>query len=425
MLRRKDIYFVLFSFTLQVLLAIFLGHYYDLRVFMVTGYTVGNGLNPYEPHILGEVFKHPHFQSAISGIGYPPPWALVLGFIYFFSFNLFPNLLLYNLAIKVPIILGNIVLAYLVRKILTDLHVDESKARHAWLFILFNPFILYTTSVWGQFDTLVSLFSLASLQLLFVKRINASALLLSLAVSLKPIAIPLIPLSIIFLAKSSRKQTLNYLMIFFTTLLIFSAVPFYILGWSLSPILSNWNIHFMAAGGLSYATVFSFLLNSNRLPESLQLLGLLWIPLLIIGSWIISRTKIRNMRELLWRAVGMVFLFFLSRSWLSEPNVNLILPMLLILAYSNELKMRNLHLIWILPLVFAVLSSSPHQLLFLIYPEVINIFTTLYTEIIEYVLFARALTVLPWLILGWVIVAKGLSQKLRVQIHNRPHNNNN
>ena len=44
-------------------------------------------------------------------IGYPPLWPLLLGAIYSLTYNLTPNIFLYNFATKVPIIISNIALS--------------------------------------------------------------------------------------------------------------------------------------------------------------------------------------------------------------------------------------------------------------------------------------------------------------------------
>ena len=61
--------------------AVFLGHYYDQRIFLETGYLVSSGLNPYQQHEIS-VFSNPYLTGLNPLIGYPPPWPLLLGFIY-------------------------------------------------------------------------------------------------------------------------------------------------------------------------------------------------------------------------------------------------------------------------------------------------------------------------------------------------------
>lgn len=152
----REILIVLTSFLVQLPLAVFLGHYYDQTTFMDTGYLVSSGLNPYQPHLIG-VFPNPLLNGNNLIIGYPPPWPLLLGLIYRLSFNIIPNLFLYNFAIKVPVIASNIGLAYIVKSVMQKLNAPPKKVKAAWLFLLFNPFILLTTSAWGQFDTLIAL----------------------------------------------------------------------------------------------------------------------------------------------------------------------------------------------------------------------------------------------------------------------------
>ena len=77
---------------IQIPLAFFLGHFYDIRISMGTGSLVAGGLNPYEQHYLGGIFNHEIFQGITPGIGYPPPWAIILGLIYLLSYKIVHDL---------------------------------------------------------------------------------------------------------------------------------------------------------------------------------------------------------------------------------------------------------------------------------------------------------------------------------------------
>src|SRR5450759_2364556 len=109
---QRESFIVLLSLCLQIPLAVFLGHYYDERVLMLTGYEVSSGLNPYVPHMISGVFSGPYLSGTFSAIGDPPLWPLLLGVIYKLSYNITQNIFLYNFAIKIPIIITNIGLAY-------------------------------------------------------------------------------------------------------------------------------------------------------------------------------------------------------------------------------------------------------------------------------------------------------------------------
>ena len=87
----RDILLVLLSILVQIPLAILLGHYYDERSFIDTGFLVSSGLNPYQPHLITVFSSNPVLTGINPIIGYPPLWPLLLGLIYRLSFNIVPN----------------------------------------------------------------------------------------------------------------------------------------------------------------------------------------------------------------------------------------------------------------------------------------------------------------------------------------------
>ena len=58
----SDLVLLAASIILQVILALFLGHAYDMRIFMATGYLVGTGQNPYIAQDLSAVFHNSSFS---------------------------------------------------------------------------------------------------------------------------------------------------------------------------------------------------------------------------------------------------------------------------------------------------------------------------------------------------------------------------
>src|SRR5450759_2260170 len=96
---KSDLFLLASSILIQVCLALFLGHAYDMRIFMATGYLVGTGQNPYIAQNVSAVFHNSTFQG-ITTVGYPPPWSMLLGLIYLCTYKIVPNFLVYNLALK-------------------------------------------------------------------------------------------------------------------------------------------------------------------------------------------------------------------------------------------------------------------------------------------------------------------------------------
>lgn len=385
------------SIILQMTLALFLGHAYDMRIFMATGYLVGTGQNPYIAQDLSSIFHNASFQG-ITSIGYPPPWTLLLGLIYLGTYRIIPNLLLYNLAIKIPIIAANMCLAYLVGRILNNLGVEEQVSRRARLFLLFNPFFLYVTSAWGQIDSIVALFALLALVLLSKERLTSSAIMLALAIIFKPIALPLIPAIFIYLQGRPFWKVSYYFSIFLISSLVLFVGPFVILRWDPTQILQHWNAIFTVGGGMSFMTFLELFQNSYQLDGWWWLIGMLWLPALCVAAFELKADG-KGLLDLLKKSTTLILVFYLFRAWLSEPNLALVLPMILILTSLRELDSRILTAIWILALVYSFFNTSTIQLLF---PSMQALMARLllFSDVFRIArLIIRILVVVPWLII--------------------------
>ncbi len=367
----RDIVAVVLSVLVQVPLAVFLGHYYDQRSFIDTGYLVSSGLNPYVPHVI-TVFSNPDLIGANPIIGYPPLWPLLLGFIYRLTYNITPNIFLYNFAIKIPVIASNIALAYVTKTVMQNLNIPPKKIRFAWLFLLFNPFTLLTTAAWGEFDTLIALLCVASLYFLSKGMIKKSSLLLSLSVVLKPISLPLIGLPLFFSTPNNRRKNLIYILITLAVVVGLWFLPFNLLGWMAPSSPNQVTAYFKMAGGITLFNIVEIFQKSATIPAGLEFLGYLWIPALLIGYYIVYRNPPKTMPKLVESAVVLLLIFFLTRSWLSEPNLNILLPLLLILFCSGKINSRIFHLAWIVPFVFLFLNYAVPQLFFLVYPSIMS-----------------------------------------------------
>ena len=343
----QDQTILLLSIFLQLVLGFSFGHAYDMRIFMATGYLVSSGQNPYVAQDLTTVFQDSSFQGMTS-VGYPPPWSLVLGLIYRSVYALLPNLMIYNLAIKIPVIAANIFLAYLVADILKHLGAEARVIRRAWIFMLLCPFIFYFGPAWGQFNSIVAVLSLFSLVRLEMGKLPSSAILLALAMAFKPIALPLFPVAVLYLAGKSTRQAFLYSFWFAASLILFCTLPFLVWGWDPTPILRGWNAHFTVGGALSFMTFFELVKDTYQLPGSWWLLGLAWIPALGIAVYTL-RHGIFGFTDLLRKSLGMILVFYLTRTWLSEPNILLILTLALILSSIGELNRLAFHALWILP----------------------------------------------------------------------------
>ena len=396
---------LLLSIALQCILALFFGHLYDMRVYMATGYWVVTGHNPYIAQDLSAVFHNPLFQD-FSTIGYPPPWALILGLIYKCVYAVFPNFLFYNFAIKIPIIAANIGLAYLTEHAIGKLGFEASVAKKARFFLLLNPLVLICSSAWGQIDSIVALISLSAMILLNAQKLKSSAILLALAISMKPIALPLAFAALVFLLSKNYGKLLWFFMAFITGLFVFCVIPFILFKWDPTVIFKNWNAHFIVSGCMSFMTISEIWNKSFQITGPWRVLGMLWAPVLLGFTAYCSTFKMTGFRELLKLCTAMILVFLLTRSWVSEPNVLLLLPFIIILTSIGELDRMSLTLLWALPLGFSFFNGSLVALLFPCMPETM---VMLIRQIDTYRLarlLARTMVILPWFLAGWWIVLR-------------------
>lgn len=398
----RDSSILMLCILLQLTLGILFGHFSDMRIFMATGYLVDSGQNPYIAQDLTTVFQNSSFQGMTS-IGYPPPWPLVLGLIYQYVYAWIPNLMLYNLAIKLPVIAANVCLAYLVADVLKNLGIQAKEVRRAWIFILICPFILYFGSAWGQFDSIVALLSLLSIICLERGYVKSSAISLSLAIAFKPIALPIFPVAILYLINRSSRQVISYSLWFSLSMILFCTFPFLLLRWDPTPILDGWNAHFTVGGAMSFMTFFELLTDNYQLPGDWWLLGLAWVPAMLIAIYQL-RHGISDFTDHVQKSLGMILIFYLTRTWLSEPNIMLILPLALILKSNGKLNNLAFYAVWIIPLIFTVFNSSPPQLLAINFPQAMETVINLQEEYRNFRLVARTALIIPWQVVGWWIV---------------------
>jgi len=357
------------------------------------------------------VFSNPNMIGINPIIGYPPLWPLLLGLIYRLSYNITPNLFLYNFAIKLPVIASNIALAYATKTIMQNLNVPQKRIQFAWLFLLFNPFTLLTTTAWGEFDTLIALLCVGSLYFLSKGKIIKSSILFPLSIVLKPISLPLIGLPLFFSTPKNRRKNLLYILISFVIVISLWFLLFNLLGWIAPSSPGLVTSYFKMAGSMTPFNLVEVIQNTAVLPAGLDFLGYLWIPALLIGYYLVYRNPPKTMTELSEKAVVLLLIFFLTRTWLSEPNINLLISFAFIALASKEMNFRNFAFLWVIPFVFMFLNTSFQQLFFLVSPSIIPNLTQLDQSIRLWRLIGKFIVVLVWQIFAWRLLIKLLRRK--------------
>lgn len=310
------------------MLAPFTGHPYDLRIWMETGQYVAQGKSPYAPN--------PH-------IGYPPLWALWCGLSFLLSSFILPgNLFAYIFAIKIPIIAGDIAIT-LVLLSFSRSNGSASGRKLASIFLL-NPYVLAVGVVWGMMDNLVALLvCLAAIEI--SRRVETLAgVFFGLAIALKLYPLLFLPVALLGLAKDggSRERVVKFLLALSATTFFTITAPFIVFGWSTTGLLS------VAAsqttrqpGGVSPIGVLAFLANYginkvgpyyvSTLSQNI-FLRFIWVPTILLGVFLLRRKFAAT--NVMMSFCFTYLIWILTAPWVSEPNVETLLILMLLGTYA-------------------------------------------------------------------------------------------
>ncbi|HJY98713.1 MAG TPA: hypothetical protein VJ227_03295 [Patescibacteria group bacterium] len=102
-----------------------------------------------------------------------------------FQLRVFPGSILlyleknfYTALLKLPAILADFGIAWLVYKIVLEITKKKKLARIGAVVWLFNPAVWYNSAVWGQYDAVINFLAMLAFYLLFKKKLLAAFLLL-------------------------------------------------------------------------------------------------------------------------------------------------------------------------------------------------------------------------------------------------------
>lgn len=376
---------------IRLILAPFLGHPYDLRIFMAVGWAVANGVTPYGEYVLQTIFNdisHPHFSGSFYGIGYPPLWGLILGSIYLFYSALSPNnLYFYVFSLKLPIIVGDIIVGIILYKILI-LKLNKEAAYKIFYFYQFCPFLIMTGVIWGMFDILVFLFSIFSSFTIFNKS-DLSAASLAIASSLKPYVIILIPLYSIFIFKNfkSIRKSIRYFLIVFCLLIFITFIPMLVFGWPLSNLYHALSSHMTTTnfyyenvndytyGAASPFNVFNVLRIAFPRIKPPDFLNYVWIGVcLAMYAYVFHQSNEVNFKSTINYSFLISLAFFSSRFWVSEQNLIFLLSffILTVLLNGTQRRWRIIHVFWVLLIAFVFIHVPISGFLWILNPSSLN-----------------------------------------------------
>jgi hypothetical protein len=202
-----------------------------LGYMLATAWVVSIALSPFFRHpsdvptwkFLGEIT----FNLRIN----PLPYTSFYGSCWLFTIlSSFPTYLIVslfkasdlflNLILKVPIIIGDLIVGVVLFKF--------TKSKLVTALWLLNPFVIFVSAIQGQFDVLPTLFVLLATYFLLQRKNLASAVSLAIGIGFKIFPVFLLPFFIIFSLKNcGRKATLKYVIVLAAVVAVLFA-PFFL-----------------------------------------------------------------------------------------------------------------------------------------------------------------------------------------------------
>lgn len=284
---------------------------------------------------------------------------------------------------KIPAILADLGIIYLLFEFVKDLK-DKKAAYLASLLFAFSPPFWYSSSLWGQTDSIYALTMLGAFYLLYKKKRTLSIFLYSLSILTKPTSLFALPAFALWWLKGAKIRDFYYAVIVGVGTLIILYLPFHpegLLGWII-------NFYYKSLGGeLNYivANAFNFwglIHGFNDVVETSPFLGL---PSHIVGylgylvviiptiylTW--SRMKL-DPTKVLFLAVLFSFFAFLILPRIHEryfyPTLLLLVPLAALDAKLRKvfwalsgIHLVNLYHFWWMPRIEVLVNVLSNRLI--------------------------------------------------------------
>lgn len=173
--------------------------------------------------------NHFNFSAFYKGeffSDYTPGYLYILALLGFLK-NLFdmPQNLFYFI-LKIPPIIFELLIALVVYKQVAKFSTKKV-ALIALSLVIFNPALIFNSSIWGQIDSVLTFFMLITVIALTNKKLVLSSIFFGLAILIKPQALALSPLFIIFLLNKFKIANFIKLLLPFFLIMFALSLPFF------------------------------------------------------------------------------------------------------------------------------------------------------------------------------------------------------
>lgn len=171
-------------------------------------------------------FNFADFYSPDVFTDYTPGYLYILSFLGFLKNSLAIGDNYYFLVLKIPALISDILIGLIIYKEIAKSFSRKTALLAAGI-MLFNPVTLFNSAVWGQIDSVLTLFMLLAVIKIQDHKLSSSLIFFSLAVLIKPQAAAIAPLY--FLSLLTKFKLVNLIKILFIPIAVafILSVPFF------------------------------------------------------------------------------------------------------------------------------------------------------------------------------------------------------
>ena len=234
-MKLRRLHYYIIAILIRIPLVALFAHDWDMYVFTTTTRLfLLEGILPYDPIMEQKLLAYiPYYPSQYNWYAYPPLPLLIfsMGYVLYLLFSLvfgINGVFFERFFVGLSISFGDIVLAYFSHKLGLEIS-GQKKARKIELSILFNPFIIFVSSLWGMIDSWSAAFFVASIYYLSRNQHKKAAIYYALSILVKQLTLLLAPIFIVFqMRRTGGKGAIKFIAIASATFIIVS-LPFIIM----------------------------------------------------------------------------------------------------------------------------------------------------------------------------------------------------
>lgn len=166
------------------------------------------------------------FYSKDIFTDYTPGYLYILSLLGFLknSLNISDNL--YFLLLKIPAIISELIIGLIIYREIKKI-ASRKLAVFTLCLVIFNPVFIFNSSIWGQVDSVLTIFMLAAILALRNTRFIFSSILFGFAILIKPQAIALLPVYILFTIRNFQLRTILKLLLPGFLIIFILSFPFF------------------------------------------------------------------------------------------------------------------------------------------------------------------------------------------------------